>query len=213
MTGVNAVGNGNSLEMVQKNMLGKDEFLKMLLAQLKHQDPLNPMDGTDFTAQLAQFSSLEQLSNVNNNLEALSAGQMLSNMAQAVSLIGKEIVAMGNTVEVRGAPVEIAYRLSEDAHEGEVNIYRSDGSLVKTLEFGNQKAGNSSVAWDCSGVEEGIYTFHVSATNDGGAPVRVDTLIKGQATGVNFQDDRFCILVGDLEVPFENVTHVKSSGT
>ncbi len=73
--------------------IGKDEFFKMLMAQLKCQDPLNPMDGTEFTAQLAQFSSLEMLANINGTLEAQSAsGSQLASL-QAVSLIGREVEA------------------------------------------------------------------------------------------------------------------------
>src|SRR5512143_1369392 len=86
--------------------MGKDAFLKLLITQLQHQDPLNPADSTEFTSQLAQFSSLEQLSNVNDNLTTLKLYQASINNAQAVSFIGKDIVAKGKTLQVTsGQPV------------------------------------------------------------------------------------------------------------
>ena len=73
--------------------LGKDEFFKMLIAQLKNQDPLNPQDGAEFSAQLAQFSSLEQLTNLNKTLEAQGASYNALMNLQSVSLVGKEVEA------------------------------------------------------------------------------------------------------------------------
>ena len=84
-------------------ILGKDDFLNLLVAQLQHQDPLNPAESTEFTAQLAQFSSLEQLSNINDNLKNMELFQTSVTNSQAVSYIGKEITAKGNaSAEVQG---------------------------------------------------------------------------------------------------------------
>lgn len=209
MSSVTSVTNSNSIELVQNNIMGKDDFFKMLVAQLQNQDPLNPMDGTDFTAQLAQFSSLEQLTNVNSNLEAITSYQELMSGVQAISLIGKEITAEGNVVKASGDSVDVVYNLPEDVSKGTVKIYQTDGSLVKTIEFGQQQEGTNSVSWDCSSVEEGIYTFEVSATNAAGDSVEVNSLVKGQVTGVNFRDEQAYVIVDDMEIPFLSVTSVK----
>ena len=96
--------------------LGKDDFLTMLITQLQNQDPLNPTDSVEYTAQLAQFSSLEQLSNVNQNLEYLQMFQASINNAQAVSFIGKEITALGDGIQVTDGVAEACeFRLSADA--------------------------------------------------------------------------------------------------
>ena len=124
-----------------KNVVGKDEFLKMLVAQLKNQDPLNPLDGTAFTAQLAQFSSLEQLQNINTQLSAFTRQQQSLSSAQAVTLIGKEVLARGNTVQAAGSPVALSYQLAGDAAEGLVRIYNADGEFIDALSFQNQKQG------------------------------------------------------------------------
>jgi len=189
--------------------LGKDEFLKMLIAQLQNQDPLNPMDGTDFTAQLAQFSSLEQLTNMNTNLETLTSNQMMTNQVQSVSLLGKEVQASGNVLHVDGGAVDICYSLAEAAAEGEVSIYNERGVLVETIQLGSQATGPNSLTWDGNGVENGEYTFEVSATNQSGGAVDVDTFIQGLVTGVNFQDGRSSVMIGEWEVPFEDVVSVE----
>lgn len=211
MSTVPSITNSNSIELLQNNIMGKDDFFKMLVAQLQNQDPLNPMDGTDFTAQLAQFSSLEQLTNVNTNLEAVTSYQKLMSGVQAIDLIGKEITAEGNVVKASGVPVDIVYNLPEDVSGGTVKIYQTDGSLVETIEFGQQQEGTNSVSWDCSSVEEGVYTFEVSATNAAGDNVEVSSLIKGQVTGVNFQNGQSYVIVDDMEIPFLSVTSVKDS--
>ncbi len=85
-------------EATTKQDLGKDEFLHLLITELQNQDPLNPMENRDFIAQMAQFSSLEQMLNVNTNLEVLQASQNASNASSSVAVLGKFIQA--------GVPVE-----------------------------------------------------------------------------------------------------------
>ncbi|TRZ48470.1 flagellar hook assembly protein FlgD, partial [bacterium] len=110
VTGVTS-GTTNSTQ-TNKSVLGKDDFLKMLIAQLKNQDPLNPLDGTNFAAQLAQFSSLEQLQNMNTHLTALTSSLSSTSNSQMVGLIGNAVVANGNSVTVSGATTQLAYNLS-----------------------------------------------------------------------------------------------------
>jgi flagellar basal-body rod modification protein FlgD len=212
MSSVASVGSSNSLDMIQSSTLGKDEFFQMLIAQLKYQDPLNPMDGTDFTAQLAQFSSLEQLSNMNSNLETVAAYQMKTNQAEAVALIGKNVAAQGNSVETDGTPVSLIFNAAVDITEGAVSIYNSDGSLVKTIDLGARPQGTNSVIWDCSAVANGSYTFEIEAADAAGESVDVDMYVNGTVTGVSFLDGRSYIQIGDVEIPFEDVIAV-SPGT
>lgn len=95
---VNTVGNVDDLlrqrngEAKDSSRLGKDEFLKLLITQLKHQDPVNPVDDKEFIAQLAQFSSLEQMQNLNTNLsDMMMAQQQLTALGQAMQMIGREV--------------------------------------------------------------------------------------------------------------------------
>ncbi|MCD6460356.1 flagellar hook capping protein [bacterium] len=86
----------NALSSQQGSELGKDDFLNLLVAQLANQDPLDPMDNQDFIAQMAQFSALEQQTNLNGNFEKFLSGNMIS---QYSSLVGKEVTAVNNTAE------------------------------------------------------------------------------------------------------------------
>jgi flagellar basal-body rod modification protein FlgD len=94
------------------NNLGKDEFLKILLAQLSNQDPLNPMKDQDFIAQMATFSSLEQMVNMNESMSKLYSGQMFANKLQYSELIGKD-VSWTEVVETEGGEPNVIERTSK----------------------------------------------------------------------------------------------------
>nr|MBL0716726.1 hypothetical protein [Desulfobacterales bacterium] len=119
----NVSGAGSNFAATRSNEMGKDAFLELLVTQMQYQDPLNPMDSTAFTAQLAQFSSLEQLNNVNENLEYSQLYQSSINNSQAVSFIGKDIRAIGDTISVNnGIPGSLSFKLTEQADDVLVNI-------------------------------------------------------------------------------------------
>ncbi len=200
-----------SLQTLQTSTMGKDDFLKMMIAQLQHQDPLNPLDGTDFTAQLAQFSSLEQLSNVNTQLETLGLYQSSLNNAQSISLIGKDVTARGDVIKVDGASADLAYNLSESA-KVTIRIYDEEAGLVDTLELGTQQEGENSVTWDCSGVAAGNYTFEVSAIDANGDVVPAYTIITGKVTGVAFKEGFPCLSVNGQDIALGNIISVNESG-
>jgi flagellar basal-body rod modification protein FlgD len=195
-----------------KNTLGKDEFLKMFIAQLKNQDPLNPLNGTEFTSQLAQFTSLEQLYNMNDNLESLGKNQGSLNNLQAVGMIGKEVVAQGDTIHLDGSSAEVSYVLSGDAGKTQVKIYDTAGKLVDTLTPGSQKAGTNTVSWNAGSVPKGDYTFEVTAEDVNGKSVSVDKVVKGEVTEVNFKDGQSYLTVNGVEIAFTDVLSVKKQG-
>ena len=170
------VGQSVTSKTTTTKTLGKDDFMKLLLAQLKNQDPLKPLDGTDFAAQLAQFSSLEQLSNMNAELKNQSVNQMTMNYAQSVNMIGKDVVTnSGNSLVVSGPTTDLNYKLSADAETVTITILDKKGNLVKTWDETAQKAGMNKVTWDTSDVEKEDYTFQVIAKDSKGQTVSVDT--------------------------------------
>jgi len=196
-----------------KNVMGKDEFLKMLFAQLKNQDPLNPMDSTAFTAQLAQFSSLEQLQNINTQLSSFTKQQQSLGSTQAVNLIGREVLAEGDAIQADGKPVDVSYRLNGDAAQGLVRIYNANGELVDALSFKNQKQGLNTLTWNPPSSTVGSYVFEVSAVDANGKTVGAGTLIQGEVTGVNYRDGVTYLSVGGREISLGDVVSVKKSGT
>lgn len=213
MTGIEGIiGGGGSLQTLETSAIGKDDFLKMMIAQLKHQDPLNPLDGTDFTAQLAQFSSLEQLSNMNDQLKTLGLYQASLNNSQAANLIGKEITAIGNVIKVDGTSADLTYNLTEGAEKVVVSIYDEGGNLVDTLDLGSQKEGENSVTWNCSGIAAGNYTFEVSAADANGDVVPAYTMITGKVMGVSFDEGSPVLSVNGQDIPLGDVISVNETG-
>jgi flagellar basal-body rod modification protein FlgD len=196
------------------DFLGKDAFLYMFISQLRAQDPLNPMESTEFTAQLAQFSSLEQLSNVNANLEFLQLYQASINNSQAVGFIGKTISALGNSTRVAdGVADQIHFELEHNANDVLVHIYDSGGNLLKTIDSGALNAGEHSVEWDGTDnegnqVPDGTYTFEVVATNTEGNPINAKTYITVLVSGVSFKDGTTYLLAGDQEIAIGSVFKV-----
>jgi len=146
--------------------LGRDQFLTLLVAQLKHQDPLNPLDGTDFTAQLAQFSSLEQQFAMNENLEAIQDSLMAQESGNVLDYIGKTVKTNGNVIFAKdGNPDSGAYTLEEPA-DVTIRIYDDQGLGVRRIYAGWQDAGEHSMGWDGrndagEGMAPGIYFYRV----------------------------------------------------
>jgi flagellar basal-body rod modification protein FlgD len=201
------------------NTLGKEAFLSLLIAQLQHQDPLNPADSTEFTAQLAQFSSLEQLSNINANLENLELYQASINNAQAVAFIGKDIVSKGNHLEVKGGQAAACeFDLSAAAKRAAVSIYDATGNFVSDLQLTTLKAGKQSVVWDGrdrngNPVADGNYTFEVQAEGAVGEKLTATTYSKGTVTGVTFEDGVTYLKVGSSKVAIGDVTQISQGST
>ena len=203
-----------STPAVGKNTLGKDDFLKLLIAQLQAQDPLEPLDAQDFSAQLAQFTTLEQITNVNENLtEIKTFEQALSNSA-ALNLIGKQVEAPGNVFQfVSGTPLTIGYGLEHDASEVTIDIFDFDGNKVKTLTLGEQGEGAQRATWtglDSAGqpVETGTYTFQVIASDASGNSVETLSFTQGVVSDVIFENGQAFVRVNGEIVPISEIIRV-----
>ena len=215
VTGLENVSSGvNTPSSSGINILGKDDFLNLLVTQLQHQDPLSPMESAEFTSQLAQFSSLEQMSNVNKNLEVLQLYQASINNSQAVDFIGKTIKAQGNSIGVAdGVADQIHFDLAEDASDVIIHIYDSRKTLVKTIQSGGLNSGKQNVEWnvtdnDGNKVPDDTYTFEVIATNADANPVSVTPLITASVSGVSFKDGTTYLVAGNQEIPIGSVFEV-----
>ena len=194
--------------------LGLDDFLKMFLAQLEHQDPLNPMEGTEFSAQLAQFSSLEQLFYVNGNLESLKSAQDQNSRFQALDFIGKEIVAEGDMLSLeQGETPEGSFTLNGTAN-CTVVITDPNGYPVREISMGALGPGRHSFEWDGydeSGAmrEPGIYGFEITAITESGEILPVETQITGQVTRVNLEGSSTLLYVGEIPLTISQIIDIK----
>jgi len=165
---------------------------------------------TEFTAQLAQFSSLEQLSNLNAELKTQSVNQMTMGYAQSVNMIGKEVVAnTGNTVSANGSTTALNYSLGRDAQSVTISIFDKNGRLIKTWDETDQKAGMNKATWNSSGIEKGDYTYQVAAKDAQGGFVSAETMTTGLVTAVNFKNNQITATVNGLEFSLGNIVEVK----
>jgi len=115
---------------------GMNQFLTMLVAQLKNQDPLNPMDGTDFTAQLAQFSSLEQQFNMNDNLAEIQAALSAQEKGNVIDYIGKTVRTKDNTFVAKDGHADSGIYTLADRADVTVHIYDTQGLEVRKIDRG-----------------------------------------------------------------------------
>jgi len=214
VNGIGAIGSSRTEGGTDIQILGKEDFLTLLITQLQHQDPLNPTDSVEFTAQLAQFSSLEQLGNVNDNLEKLELYQASINNSQAVAFIGKEIVAGGNTLTVAGGqPVACQFELSADAAAVSVSVYDDSGGFVRSLDGRSMAAGRQSVLWDArdqngNPVADGAYRFEIMAEDGEGEQLQTRSFANGVVSGVSFADNVTYLICDGRKIPVSDVVQV-----
>ncbi|MBX7079766.1 MAG: flagellar hook assembly protein FlgD [Nannocystaceae bacterium] len=197
------------------NALGKDDFLKLLMAQLQFQDPMNPLQDHEFVAQLAQFSSLEQQMQSNQKLGELQLAQLSSGNAQLAGFIGQDIVARGNQLSIEGGePQPISIDLPAQAASVRVTVRDADGKVVSSFDAGNQPAGNRSIPWtgrDASGqpLPDGEYTVEISAVDPSGRPLDASTLVRGRVTGLSFEKGFAELVVGDRTIAPADIVSVQ----
>lgn len=212
---VDSSSTGESGASLPVQTLGKEAFLQMLVTQLKYQDPLDPMDNTAFVAQLAEFSALEQMQNMNGILQSTMALTRSLNHTLVTELIGRTVKALGDGVYLPSSEdVDLLYGLYQDAAEVTIQILNAAGEVIRTLEVGPQSAGEHVVQWDgrdATGapVESGVYTYALRAVEAGGQEVPRITYSGGRVTGVRYgEEGDVRVLIGDLEILLGNVVEV-----
>lgn len=205
---------------VGKSDLDKEDFLTLLVTQLQHQDPLNPMEDTQFTSQLAEFSSLEQLTNINKGVESLNGGSEREQMVTAVNFIGKEVLASGDMIgKSENGVSTLFFDLDEPIATGFVNIFDEAGGIVNTINLGAMQAGSYEITWngkdyDGNAAPTGVYYVSMACEDHNGKPVLVDTDVSGKVVGVQKEDGLFYLRLKDGRmVEFSSIKEVVNSST
>jgi len=216
---VSEVKNNSNTSTVSSNksVLGKDDFLKLMIAQLKNQDPLNPMDGTEYAAQLAQFSSLEQLTNLNSYLkQSIDENYMLTqsiNNTMLANLIGKEVKVNSKDLQVNGQEsLSIGYELPEGVKSVKVNIYNQYGTLIKSLEASNKK-GSNKLLWDLTDnngekVINGDYKFEVVASDYNDNAVNVTSYVLGLIDGIKYSENGTLLIINGAQYSVGDILEI-----
>ena len=189
-TAAATTASSTSAAATAKTSLGKDfnTFLNMLTTQLKHQDPLSPMDSTQFTSQLVQYSGVEQQINANSNLEKLITLQQANSTSSAITYLNQNVEISSDKIPLQGSSADYSYTLPSTAKDCKVEIKNSSGSVVYST-TGETATGRHDVTWngkDSSGnqLDDGIYTLSVTATDNDKKSLAVTTTTIGQVTKV-----------------------------
>jgi len=206
---------GLTSQQQETKELDKEAFLKLLVTQLKHQDPLNPLESIEFTAQLAQFTSLEQLFNLNEGVETMTSTIQSQNAFQAVDLVGKEVKAQSQVLGVKGGqPTQGVFSLDESAASVLVNIYGENWLKIRTLDLGPLSSGPHNIDWDGrdaagSTVSDGKYYFQVLAVSAYDEFLKTTGLVEGKITGITFDRSGQPLLVmNGLEINIADIVEI-----
>lgn len=183
-----------------------DQFLTMLTVQLQNQDPLSPMDSSEFTNQLVMFSQLEQDIKANENIEQVIALQKSAEVTAALSYLGKDVKAASSIVYLDGGKTEFSYDMPAGADTASVTIFDADGKIVTILPA-EKVSGQHTDTWDgkdAQGVlqSDGIYSILVSAVDKDDIPLpQITVYFKGTATGVTQENGETLVQVGPVDIP------------
>lgn len=170
--------------------MGKDDFLELLVTQLENQDPLDPADSKEFSAQLAQFSSLEQLYNINDNLAGLEGLTGEMERLGALNMLDKSVVVQGDSFKLEEGmnSVELGYNLENSADKVSLKVMDSNGDTVASFEDQEGSVGQHTLSWDFadqsnSAITPGEYTLQVSATSHGES-IKAQPLVQAYVQGL-----------------------------
>ncbi|MEY4010640.1 MAG: hypothetical protein RL644_1268 [Actinomycetota bacterium] len=212
---IRASASASQTATAERPSVDREAFLKLLVAQLSNQDPLKPMEGTEFVSQLSQFAMVEQAIAQSSHLNVLSrqVGGLANN--EAVGLMGKTVTVRGSGIAFDGTlATSSSVNLAAPAARVTATLRDANGRVVRTMELGPRPAGALSVQWDGrdangQAVPRGNYTLSVTGTTEDGRQVAVSQDVTGTVTRVSF-DRGYAQLTLDtgVEAPISDLVSV-----
>lgn len=193
--------------------LGKEDFLRLLVTQLRYQNPIDPVSNEEFIAQTAQFSALEQMQALNTNVKSLIEFQESATKIAMLGLIGRKVTINNSTFTLTdNSTANLSFSLPKDATVT-ATILSADGNAVRTIDLGEQSAGTHNFVWDGiadGGVRarSGNYSYKITAKDIDGKDVDVQVSTSGVVNGIAFEDDQPYIFVDGSRFPLSLVTGV-----
>jgi flagellar basal-body rod modification protein FlgD len=200
----------------ERTALGKDQFLSLLVTQLQNQDPLSPMQPHEFASQLATFTSVEQLTEVNDALasqgETLHLNALLSKTAFSAALLGREVLAEGNRVTVpEEGSTEVTIEVAEQGGSATLRLFDEDGHEIATRQLGSLAGGRQDVALP-DDLPPGSYSYKIEVKDSEGEVVPVITYTRGIVTGVSFDAGEILLRLGETEVRLDDLAEFQGIG-
>lgn len=192
--------------------MDKEAFFKLMMAQLKNQDPTNPLKNHEMAAQLAQFSALEQMSNVNSTLKEIKDGSKPVEQFQALNLIGKQVAGDSSKLSRTETDKEheFLFKLPNDAKSTEIKVMNRKGDVVREFKFNELKTGENKVVWngeteDGRKAPAGDYFFQTEASDAQGKKMQVKTDFDGVITGMSFSNEGPVLQIGKQTVRLKDI--------
>ncbi len=215
--------NGKTIETGQLKSLGKDDFLKLLVSKLQNQDPLKPMDDESFVAELAQFSSLEQMNNIADGIAQQNQMSFLQsqglNNVMATGLIGKEVKANFNKINLdTDEKPPVNFTLGSAAANITLTIKNSAGEVIRTMSAENLPTGSGQLIWDGKDnfgnrAPKGDYTASISAKTATGGSVNATLNLVGVVRQVVYRDGAAFLMIDGVAVGLGDVLGIGEPGT
>jgi flagellar basal-body rod modification protein FlgD len=210
---------GNTISNTSPNAnISKNEFLQLMIKQLQYQDPLNPTDSVDYSAQLAQYSSLEQLTNLNDKLSSLVETNYYLTQSvyntMTTNLIGKEgRISSSNLVNNGQDSITLGFNLSGTPTKTAIKIYNSAGKLVRTIDDKEFSSGDNKLSWDFTDdngktLAKGTYTFKVEAKGSGDKDLTATNFIYGTVGSVKYTDDGTKIVIDGVPYAISDLLEI-----
>jgi flagellar basal-body rod modification protein FlgD len=210
-----AIGIARQQTERKRNDLGLDDFFKLMVTQLKNQNPMDPMENGEFLSQIAQFGTVSGIDKLNKTFEGLASSLTSGQAIQAGNLIGREVLVPGSVaVLAPGAPMRGIARLDASAADVVLHIYNGAGALVRDLSLGGHPAGDLRFSWDgmtAAGTYAPAGTYYVQAEALSGDKAHaVDTQIYARVDSVNLGDQGGLTLdlAGLGTVPFADIREI-----
>ncbi len=206
---------GNNQTGGASNQLAQDfnQFLSLLTTQLQNQDPLSPMDTTEFTNQIVAFTGVEQQINTNQRLDSLLSLQIGNALSSSIGYVGKDVSYISAEFNFDGTrPVDITYALDREAIDSVFRIENEEGEIIFEQDIpGN--TGRNEFTWDGKDndgntVEPGTYSVRIDALDIDGNSINSTTVVTGEVRGVESQNGLIFLLVGDRAISLGNVLNV-----
>jgi flagellar basal-body rod modification protein FlgD len=199
--------------MKKSTGLNKDDFLQLFVTQLKNQDPLNPQDSSQFVAQLAQLTQVEQAYNTNTNLQSLVNTVKGTSSLNASSMIGRTVTAQGNSLNFTGSATQLNYDLPAATTSTTVTITNAAGKTVRTINLGANASGAATASWDGKNdtgalLSAGVYNFAIAGKAADGSAVTGTTYTTGRVDGIAFNGSEPVIKVGNIEIPLSTIAGI-----
>ncbi|MGZ3746090.1 MAG: flagellar hook assembly protein FlgD [Pseudobdellovibrionaceae bacterium] len=210
----NYVDPSKKMRTVGNDKLDKDAFFKLMIAQMKNQDPTNPLKSHEMAAQLANFSGLEQRQNMNNTLTEMKMGQKPQENYQAINLIGKAVGGDSSKVTRSSGDKEHEFRFSLPmaASEANIKVYNAEGEVVRSYDLKALKQGENKITWNGQddrgqNMNPGEYRFAIEA-KAGEKKIAVKTDFDGIITGINYTNEGPVLLIGNQSIKMRDVRKI-----